>query len=366
MALSNYFSEFTGSTVSSLISNAASSAAKMLQDLSSMNIGSSVSSDKTFEAISQSNISTNVFGVFDTKQVAQELSGGTANLSTELLDKLSPDNLQNLQQKTQSALSSDASLQSAVNDVMDNMSDIKQKGLSSSIGEIATVVTKSGAQIQATLLENVSLSEDVSSMIPQTMSTGDFSSLQNLFNASNGFGNFNSCDALAGVLGYGVSLINLAELLSNLQGLFSLLSQYDITGIIQCAEEAFESLDNASLSSLSDQLIDGGAVNSFSELTSIGNNGNILDKYDTVRSIGANTTSSSSTTSIDTIMTNLGMSKSDVFTEKNNTGNTSILDSLDQPVYNLSDINNSSGSFASYCLGGDVNTLSAIPSSALY
>lgn len=364
--MGSYFDELVNSNISSISSKLSSVKST---DLSKIGIGSSVSSDKVFSAVSDSKVTSNVFGVFDSKQVVQELSGDTTKaFSTELIEDLDVDQLKNLSTKIGSEITTDIDFESAVDDVMGSMTDLKQQALSFSddaFGSVVTVVTESGAEIKATLLENVSLSSTISEFIPGDMSLTDFDSLKNLFNSSSGFGNFNSCDALAAALGFASSLIDLNALFGNLKDLFGLLSKYDITGLIACVSEAFSSLDSAQMTDLSSSLISGGSVNGYSEFTALTNNGNVLDKYSTIRSLGSNTSSSSSTSALDSIFTNLSIDKSDVFTEQNILFNESIIDNSTESIYDLSSVASTSSSFRNYCFGssdvGDV--LSNIPES---
>lgn len=362
--MASYLDELINSNISDVSSKL--STVSESTDLSKVGIGSSVSTDKVFSAVSESKTSSNVFGVFDTKQVVQELSADTTKaFSTELIEDLDPEKLKNLSTKIGSEITTDIDFESAVGDVMENMTDLKQQALSSAddaFGSVVTVVTDSGAQIKATLLENVSLSSDISQYIPSNMSVSDFSMLKNLFNSSNGFGNFNSCDVLAAALAYASGLIDINALFGNLKDLFALLAKYDITGILACVEEAMSSLDSSQMSELSSTLISGGSLGSYSEFTSLTNNSTISNKYSTIRQLGSNSSSSSSS-SLDTIFANLGLSKSDVFIEQNQTTNDSIISDL-PAVYDVDSINSSSSGFLDYCFDdGTDSLLTSIPDS---
>lgn len=363
--MASYLDELINSNISDISSKL--STVSESTDLTKVGIGSSVSSDKVFSAVSDSKITSNVFGVFDTKQVVQELSADTTKaFSTELIEDLDPEKLKNLSTKVGSEITTDIDFDSAVSDVMSSVSDIKQQALSYSedaFGSVVTVVTESGAQIKATLLENVSLDSSISQFIPGSVSLSDFDALKNLFNSSSGFGNFNSCDALAAALGYAASLLDLASLFGNLKDLFALLGKYDITGILNCVSEALDSMDSIQISELSSTLVSSGSIGSYSEFTSLTNNGTITDKYNTVRSIGSNSSNASSS-SLDTLFGNLGISKSSVFTESNSLSNESIIDDS-TIIYDVDAINSSSSDFADYCFAGSEtkSLLTSIPDS---
>lgn len=366
--MASYIDELINSNTSDLSSKVTSLKST---DISSINIGSSVSSDKVFESVSKSETTSNVFGVFDSKQVVQELSADTNSaFSTELIDDLDPEKLKNMSTKVGSEITTDVDFNSAVSDIMGSVSTIKQKALTAAedmYGSTVTVITSTGAEVKATLLENVTIDDSMRDLIPSNMSVSDFGSLKNLFNSANGVGNFNSCDALAALLGLASSLIDANALFNALKNLFGLLSKYDLAGILKCIAQVTGSLDNLQTAELSNMLIKSGSVNSYSEFTSIGNNGSVLNSYSTVRRIGTNSTlSSSNRSSFDTLFSNLGTSKESVFDQNsyNDTQNSSILDSIDSPVYDRTSIIEATDSgFSDYCFSGNGtdNLISSIP-----
>lgn len=363
--MGTYLDELMNSSAADISSKL--STAKDSVDLSKLGLGTSVSSDKVFESISSSKVASNVFGVYDSKQVVQELSGDiTQKFSTELIEDLDPEQLKNMATKVGSEITTDIDFNESVESIMGSMTELKQSALSfadDNFGDVVSVFTKDGAEIKATLLETLSLDDSVSSLLPQSLSLSDFSSLKDIFNSPSGIGNFNTCDALKAALGYASGLIDLNALLGNLSDLFGLLGKYDITGILSCVSEALDSLDNVQFSNLSGTLISSGSMGSYAELTSLTNNGTITNKYQTVRSIGSRSTSSQSS-SFGSLFSNLGISSNEVFVARNTTGNTSILDSA--TIYDRSEVVSSSNAFSSYCFDDGFNeTLSAIPESIL-
>jgi hypothetical protein len=364
--MGNYIDELINSNVANI--SAKVSRLKDSVDLSKFNIGTSVSSDKVFESVSKGENTSNIFGVFDSKQVVQELAADTNSVfSTELIDELDPDKLKSTAIKLGSEITSDFDFESAVGDVMSNFSDLKTKVLSSDdfFGSVVNVINSDGAEIKATLLESVSLDDSVSSIIPGNVSTSDFDALKTLFNDQNGFGNFNTCDILGAALGFASSLIDINSLFGNLRELFALLAKYDITGILSCITEATNSMDMSQMSSLGDTLIQGGAIGSFSEFTALNGSGTIVDKYNTAYQIGASAPSNSSPTILDSLFTNMGISdKTDVLAENIDYTNDSILTESTEPIYSKDKIDSAPDNFSSYCFSNNgVNDLiKAIPS----
>lgn len=366
MGLTTDFNELMNSDVSSLLSNAS---VPKIADISGLNLGSSVSSDKLFKSISSSENASNVFGVFDSKQVVQSLSGDVGSMfDSEILDSLSPDKMKNLMSKLGTDVLSDIELDEAIQSTMTKMGEIKQTAFDTAdemFGSVVSAYTSTGAEIKATLLETVSFDSAVTDVFDPLPSISDFSQLKEYFNKS-GISNFNSCDALSAALNYGKNLLDLNSIFGGISGLFGILAGYDISGIVSCFNQAVDSFDNLQQTDLSNIFIDAGAVNSYNDLTNMSTNGNVLNQYDTLRRLGSNSSSSDSLV-LDSIFSTLDAEKSSMFSEAsvNMDYNDSVLSGLSSPVYDRSAISSSSSGFANYCFSGDGTdeVLSSIPDS---
>lgn len=380
MPLSPSFDAIVNSDMNSLLSKSAATT-----DISKISIGSSASSDKMFKSVSESKTTSNVFGIFDTKQSVKELSGSTSSeSSTEDISKVDPKKLANMKAKLGSGITSDAKYDSAVSGIMGKFGDIKQQsfsGMDGSFGGLTTILkTSSGGKFS---LGNICLDAAVSSFIPRNLAVGDFKSLQGLFGGVGGLINFNTCDILKAALGFNVNLIDPKLLFKSLQGLFGILAKCDIGGILKCITSVQKSLTVKQRSSLSTPLIKSGSVKSISDLFGSGNNqGTILNKYSTARSIGTNrqvtydpVTQRPNNTwvdpdtraSSDSLFTSMNVNKRDVFAEQNVTGNPSILRGTEDTVYNRAAIGAvpKENGFADYCFDGNGNDrlISNVPDS---
>ena len=366
MGLTTDFNELMNSDVSSLLSGAS---APKIADISGLNLGSAVSSDKLFSSISSSENASNVFGVFDSKQVVQSLSGDVGSMfSSEVLDSLSPEKMKNLMSKLGTDVLTDIELDEAIQSTMAKVGEIKQTAFDTAddmFGSVVTAVTSTGAEIKATLLETVSFDSAITDVFDPLPSMDDFGQLKEYFNKS-GISNFNSCDVLSAALGYGKNLLDLNSIFGGIAGLFGILAGYDISGIVNCFSQAVDSFDNLQQTDLSNIFLDAGAINSYNDLTSISTNGNVLNQYDTLRQLGSNASSSDSLV-LDSLFTTLGAEKASMFSEAsvNMDYNDSVLNSLSAPVYDRSAISSSSSGFADYCFGNDGtnDVLSSIPDS---
>lgn len=366
MGITTDFNELLNKDVDSLLSSVS---APKIADISGLNLGSSVSSDKLFKSISSSENASNVFGVFDSKQVVQSLSGDVGSMfSSEVLDSLSPEKMKNLMSKLGTDVLTDLELDEAIQSTMAKVGEIKQTAFDTAdemFGSVVSAYTSTGAEIKATLLETVSFDSAITGVFDPLPSISDFSSLKEYFNKS-GISNFNSCDALSAALNYGKNLIDLNSVFGGIAGLFGILAGYDISGIVSCFNQAVDSFDNLQQTDLSNIFIDAGAVNSYNDLTNMSTNGNILNQYDTLRRLGSNSSSADSLV-LDSIFTTLDVEKANMFNEASVSMdyNDSVLTGLDSPVYDRSAISSSSSGFASYCFGNDGTNevLSSIPDS---
>lgn len=365
MGITSNFNEILNTDVDSLLSKAT---LPSTSDISGLNLGSAVSSDKLFASISSSENASNVFGVFDSKQVVQTLTGDMSSMfSSEVLDSLTPDKMKNLMSKLGSDVLTDLELDAAIKTVTDQYTNIKQTSLNAAddlYGSVVNVYDSTGAEIKATLLESVSFDDTVNSVFDNLPSISDFESMQSIFNKG-GLSNYNSCDAVGAALAYGKKLFDTSSLFGSIAGLFGLLGQYDISGIVNCFESAVNSFDTLQQIDLASTFVDSGSLNAYNDFSSITNGGSVLNQYNTVRQLGANATSSDQNV-LSSLFLNLGVTKESVFTEAvmNTDSNDSILNNMGSPVYDQSAIASSSSGFANYCLGDDTHdTLSNVPSS---
>lgn len=370
MSLTSSIGQMMSNSVSSILSGLGFPPANST-DISNLKIGSSVSSDKMFQAVSASKTASNVFGVFDTKQVVQELSASTNSaFSNEAVAAMAPENLQNLETKLDTAISTDNELAAAVSSVMETVSDVVQAAFStaSSLFEGTIEVVSDVVSTVTAPIGNISLNPAISQVIPSDVSVEDYDKMKSLFNGKDGLKNFNECDILNSVLGMGGSLVNPAGLYGALGGLFGLVSQYDISGILNCVNQATQSFDTLQQTELTDMLINNGSMNGFSDFMSVNSGGNIADTYESVRRLASNAQSMSSQqqTSATSLFTNMGIDRTQVFSanSQNRTTNRSILDDLDETVYDRSAVTSSKNNdFIDFCFGESLNSsvLTAIP-----
>ena len=356
-------------------------------DISSISIGSSVSSDKLIQAISENPVTSNIFGVFDTKQVVQELSANLESVfSNELISSLNPENLTNMMSKLGEVISTDVLYNSAVSGILDTFSSIKETALGTlqnTFSSITGVFESSGLN-NLLSIGGISLSDELSNFLPTDITPGDFESLKTLYNGPNGINNFNICDGLDGLLSWSQSLIDPSALLESVSGLFGLVSKYDISGILNCVSSIQDSFDITTRSNLMDTIIGNGAVSAFSDITSIfSNNGSITDTFQAIQKVATSyspkydpytfepgdmfETPSELQMRMDSVFTNLNVNKESFLAVQHdmNTPLSSVID----PIYDHSRIVSIDpvSKFTSYCFNdnGDDELLRAIPPSFL-
>lgn len=359
--------------VSKDLTSLLSDTAKKTTDTGSISLGSSVSTDKLIKEIGTNPTTSNIFGVFDTKQVVKELSADTNSpYSTDFIDKVSPESLTNLATKTGAEITTDLKYSETVDTVMSSFSDLKQTALGLAdmqqniTSSISTVASK-GTNFFTT--GNLSLDNTISSFIPKDMTLGDYDSLRTFFHTA-GIDKFNVCDGLSSIMSLANRLIDPNALKNAVAGLFGLIANYDIKGILNCISKAESSIDIASRTGFSNLLVNKGAINGLSDFTSYGTNGNIINKYDSVRQIAASRqtsynqstglysggfSSADTSSSMDGLLTNLDVDKADIYQTKtfNTASNNSILSQIDEPVYNLSSVKSASDNgFTNYCFNG--------------
>jgi len=358
-------------------------------DITGLNLAPSVSSDKMFQSVSSSKKTSNVFGVWDTKQAVQELSGSTSsNSSTESVSRVPPANLNNLSNKTGIQVTTDLQYVNAVASVMASFSNIKQAALITAdvliSGLIPSIVIP--APIMYAPIQNISQGSPAEGIVPGTMSVNDFSLMKNLFNGANGISNYNSCPNVANAFGYNSNILDPSALSAALAALAALLAKYDVGGVMNCTAQAQKSLTVQQRTSLSRTFSSNGSVVGMNDYYSNPyNRGVVVNPYLTLLTVGSNrqTTYDPVTqrpnntfddedvsSSTDSLFSTLGVSdKSSVFTTKatKTTTNASITDSMSDDVYDrnaLSSTQDGSG-FDDYCFGGSgTNSLiSSIPDS---
>jgi len=341
-------------------------------DISKASIGSAVSSDKAFTSASKNKTSANVFGVYETKQVVKELSASTNSaFSTELIATINTDKLKAIANKLGVSVSSDNDFDSALTQITTNITSLKQKSFSSTSALLNNVTTTTSSDTNAITptQESIILDSNVSSIIPTSMSAGDFNILKELFSSSDGLNVFSTCDDLNNILSWNNSIISTDAVYAALRELYRLLGINDINGILNCIASVQDSLSIIQRRDLVSSLISSGAVNSLSDLTSSGTNSTIVDTQATVISLTSNSSSytSEKETSMDTLLTNIGVDKTDVFSIWRSGGsNDSILNQVEDPIYDRSTIKSSDNrDFMNYCFGdtGTDSLISTIPDS---
>ena len=358
------------------MSSVLSSAPLKSSNISGMNIAPSVSSDKLFQSVSSSKTSSNVFGVFDTKQAVCGLSGSTiSNTSTEQVSKIPVNNFNNLQNKTGTQLTSDLAYQDAVVTVMGNVISAKQVTLS--IGNTMLSVTLSPPISQRPAIYsnygNVNTPAQISNVVPNTMSSLDYSQLQSIYNQAGGLNNYNTCPNVANAFGLGNSLLTPEQLLAQLMALMQMIARYDMAGMLNCLAGTQSALTIQQQAGLTNILISGGSVNGMNDYCSSGYNGTVIDPADTLRTIGTNrqttydpftrqpnNTFNNPTVAAasDNLFINLGITdKSTIFSVQatNATRNPSITDGMSDNLYDRDAINSipPDNGFTNHCFDGN-------------
>lgn len=348
-------------------------------DISKISIGSAVSSDKLIESVSKSNVASNVFGVFDTKQVVQELSGDlSSTFSTEFIDNLDPWKLANLAMKYGESILTDLDFESALNFILEKLALFKQFSFSSKdlFGNLLKTVAGGDLSSYLDFSNGINLDVVLASFLPGNMTASDFKLLQGYFNGVNGsqgLNTFNSCDDLSSLLGWSKNLIDPNSMQASLSGLFNLLGKYDISGVLDCLDGATNSLSIQQYSSLSRTLIENGAIGSYYDLTKTGANPTLINKYLTAREIGSSRlpvmdpftlkqgrifeTPGPTVYTASMFFENLMIQKNLIFSENavNDTLNDSILSKVEDPIYDRESIVNAptENKFTSFCFDYD-------------
>ena len=374
--------------LNSSISGLLSSSPLQSSNITGLNLAPSVSSDKTFQSVSSSKTSSNVFGVYDTKQAVCGLSGSTtSNSSTSIVSALPQNNYNNLQNKTGIPLSSDLAYQNAVVTVMGDMTSNRQIALavgSLMLGMPVSPVVNTSQPIYSNY-GNVNTPSTISSVVPNTMSSNDYSQLQSIYNQPGGLNNYNTCPNVMTAFGLGNSLLTPEQLLASLMALFGMVALYDMGGVLNCLAGTQSSLTVQQQAGLTNTLVSSGSVNGMNDYCASGYNSTITNPTSTLRTIGTSrqptydpyTRQPNNTfanpevaNSSNSLFTNLGVTdKSSVFSVQatNNSRNASITDGMNDNLYDRNAISSvpPGNGFTNYCFSGNGNDslISSVPDS---
>ena len=376
----------------------------------------------TFDKIVASTKGTisNAFGIFDVKQVAREVTSDTTSIaSVAEVAKVDINKLTSLSTKTGKSILSDVDLEDATAEAMGHISNMKQAQFSGfgstltgmkAIGEelysvglgslpsvdVSVMAAKIGKDVYSVglgslsdlgdtisdigplksimdTIENFDPIGDISAFIPSTLPLGEFDTLKSLYNKS--LGTFNDCPNLMGILDWLSKLLDPKALFDALRKLFGMVSQFDISGLINCFKRMFAQASMLQRMELQDVLLRNGTVNGLHDIASIGNKSGFLNKYDAVRRLGRNRSVRSNQhgyiynswrnaevkSKTNDIFTGLGVTSGLVFATKtlDNVKNDSIDKRIEEPVHDLASIQstNKDNGFTEYVLGSDNDKL---------
>jgi hypothetical protein len=332
--------------------------------------------------------SSNTFGVNDVRQMVKDLDSGAIGDSE--VYTLPTDILTNLESKYKSVISNDAELSEAFKKAGDEISKISQNMLSSGILAEKDLFKTNFSYDQFFPFDMPSLSgignytDDplLRSVIPLGMTTSDYGKMQDIFNKG-GMNLLSECPNLNDALNYAKKLLDPSQIFGSLSSLFSLLSLYDISGVINCLSRSQSQLNMIQRKGLSDSLISGGSLRGFSDYQSIGGSSSVIDKYDTVRRLSSNrkvtidpyTRQTNNTwknpdiiSTSDSLLNSFDIDKSSLFSAStiNPSKNSSILNSINDDVFDATEIAkyNPASGFVDYCIGNKSKLLS--PLSAMF
>lgn len=367
-----YFSEIVNRDLGSLLS---SSSIPETTDISSISVGNSVSSDKIIQSVSDSKTTSNVFGVFDTKQVVKELAADTSSpFSTERISQINRTKLDNMSVKSGLDIMTDVEYDKAVGLSLDNMLSTKQQSFISSDYLFTTEINSDGNYTDninssssssfgdSYTPKNTNTNPTISAFIPNSMTVADYDSMKVIFNGSNGsvgLMNFSSCSNLNDALNWSNRLVGNNNLFEELMRLIALIGKYNLSGILSCIAAVNSMLSVSQRIALSEALIQCGSISGMNEYVGYGNNGLITNKYDTVRTIGANSTLSGDDLDNDSdlLFSRLDVDKRDVFAANSSVDSPrqSTLNSIQDPVYDRTALGESSSNdaFVNYCFDND-------------
>lgn len=379
-----YFNEIVNRDLGSLLS---SSSVPETTDISSISVGNSVSSDKIFQSVSDSKTTSNVFGVFDTKQVVKELAADTSSpFSTERISQVSRTKLDNMSVKSGLDIVTDVVYDKAVDLSLDNMLSTKQLSFVAPDYLFSTPINSNGNYTDTLNSKssesygdsytprNTNTNPVISAFIPNSMTVSDYDSMKVMFNGTNGsvgLMNFSACQNLNDALNWSNKLVGNTNLFDELMRLIALIGKYNLRGILSCISAVNSMLSISQRLALSEALIQYGAIGGMGEYLGYGNNGLITNKYDTVRTLGVNSQLSGNDLDDDSdlLCSKLDVNKRDVFAVNSQTDlpRQSTLDSISDPVYDRSAINDSSSNeaFTNYCFDNDGTDrlISSVPDS---
>ena len=342
-------------------------------------------SDKVTDNLSKAD--ANSFGVYETKQVVREIEASSER-QTEQLNELSPEQKENLENKTGSEITDDHQLKQAVAKTNDSLTDNYQRNFRSKDDESMLQADSNLKSPKETTDEDQSLvdrtkgaanwTQDTSAreLIEPYMPADQVEELQEIIGQD--LGEFNQCPNLLGMLDSVGSTSRLAELLKKM---FGILGRFDLKGIIDCLKNVTDQLSTTDRQDLLNELVDQGALNSYNDLTRVSkSNGDTVDQYDSLRRLGRNrkvqrdpVTKQPNNTwrnpevkaTSDETFARMNAEPDKVYTAQtmNSTKNESVLDQVDEPVYNVAEIQNTdpSNGFTHYSLGDKEKLLRNVP-----
>lgn len=344
----------------------------------------------TFDKMFSGTSTSKSFGVFDTKQVVKEISPTSPFEEALEVDGFDNDNLTSLSNKTGMDITNDSQLSSATDKVIINIKDTAQSsfnGMSSASKFASNAITGSAGGMaskfgvpQISSIQNYTTDSSIRNLIPGSMTKSDYTNLQSIFGTGS-LGQYNSCPSIANALNYAKRLLDPSQLLGSIFGLLGIVGKLDLKGLLNCVGSVQNQLSATQNMSITNMLVNKGSLNGLNDLTSLGNNGSIVNKYDTIRRLGNNRsvsispyTQRSTNTWVNpdiqatsnSLFTTLGVDSSKVFTMDtiSPTKNNSIMDGLSSPVYSVAEINkvNPATGFSSYLLGSKDQLLRSLPS----
>lgn len=343
----------------------------------------------TFDKMFSGTSTSKSFGVFDTKQVVKEISPTSPFEEALEVDGFDNDKLTSLSNKTGMTITNDSQLSGATDKVIINIRDTAQSsfsGMSSGSKFSSNAITGlaggaasrfGGSQLSS--IQNYTSDSSIRSVIPGSMTKSDYTNLQSIF-GSGSLGQYNSCPSIANALNYAKRLLDPSSLLGSIYSLLGIVGKLDLKGLLNCVGSVQNQLSATQNMGITDMLVSKGSLNGLNDLTSLGNNGSIVNKYDTVRRLSNNRSVSTSPytyrptntwTNPDTISTSnslfttLGIDSSKIFTMDtvSPTKNSSIMNGLSSPVYSVAEINkvNPDTGFSSFILGSKDKLLRNLP-----
>ena len=344
--------------------------------------------DKTFAG--SASAAPKAFGVYETKQVVREITPRTPVEEAFNLESMDSSKLTSLSSKTGMDISNDSELSSATDKVIIKIKGASQSAFSGKAGSSPfsskSITGISGNSLSkfglpgVSSIQNFTNDPSIRSMIPNTLSKGNYGSMQSIMGSSN-LGQYSTCPNLANALNYAKRLLDPSSLLKSLAGLFGIVGMFDLKGVLNCVSKVQRQISMTEKTGLTNLLVSKGSFSGMSDYTKLGNDGSFVDKYDTVRRLSSNrkvmispTTHRPSNTwsnpdvrnDTDELFNNMNINPSHMYAANtvSPSKNSSILDGLSSPVYSVNEINKSNPDtgFSKYILGSKDSLLRNIPS----